>query len=125
MVASARMQARLRGIFPPIPTVFDAGGDVDVRAMGANVRRWMATPLAGVLALGSNGEATSLDEGESDRVLAAVRQEVPSAKLLIAGTGRESTRATIDACRRAAALGADIVLKVHRPTAQDLLGVVG
>jgi 4-hydroxy-2-oxoglutarate aldolase len=104
------MQARLRGIFPPIPTVFDVGGDVDTGAMAANVRRWMGTPLSGVLALGSNGEATSLDEAESDRVLAAVRQEVPSAKLLIAGTGRESTRATIDACRRAASLGADVVL---------------
>ena len=31
-------------------------------------------------------------------------------KLLLAGTGRESTRATIDACRRAGALGADAVL---------------
>jgi hypothetical protein len=35
---------------------------------------------------------------------------VPPGKLLIAGTGRESTRATIDACRRAGALGADAVL---------------
>jgi 4-hydroxy-2-oxoglutarate aldolase len=104
------MQARLRGIFPPIPTVFDSRGDVDTAAMSANVRRWMATPLAGVLALGSNGEATSLDEAESDRVLAAVREDVPSAKLLIAGTGRESTRATIDACRRAGSHGADLAL---------------
>src|SRR3954466_3255199 len=104
------MQARLRGIFPPIPTIFDSGGDVDTAAMSANVRRWMATSLSGVLALGSNGEATSLDEAESDRVLTAVRPEVPRDKLLIAGTGRESTRATIDASRRAASLGADIVL---------------
>ena len=104
------MQARLRGIFPPIPTNFDASGNVDARAITANVTRWMTTGLAGVLALGSNGEATLLDETESDRVLAAVRQAVPSGKLLIAGTGRESTRATIEACRRAAALGAEAVL---------------
>ena len=70
----------------------------------------MATGLSGVLALGSNGEATSLDEAESDHVLAAVRDAVPRSRLLIAGTGRESTRATIDACRRAGALGADLVL---------------
>jgi len=104
------MDARLRGIFPPIPTVFTASGDVDTRRMVSNVTRWMATPLSGVLALGSNGEATSLDESESDGVLAAVRGEVPRTKLLIAGTGRESTRATIDACRRAGALGADMAL---------------
>ncbi len=104
------MQARLRGIFPPIPTTFDSAGQVDARAITANVARWMTTGLAGVLALGSNGEAPLLDEAESDRVLAAAREAVPSGKLLIAGTGRESTRAAIDACRRAAALGADVVL---------------
>jgi len=104
------MDARLRGIFPPIPTVFTSSGDVDAARTASNVSRWMATGLSGVLALGSNGEATSLDEGESDRVLAAVRDAVPRTRLLIAGTGRESTRATIDACRRAGALGADLVL---------------
>ena len=104
------MHARLSGIFPPIPTSFDASGDIDTHAITANVTRWMTTRLSGVLALGSNGEASLLDESESDYVLAAARQAVPSSKLLIAGTGRESTRATIDASRRAADLGADAVL---------------
>lgn len=104
------MQARLRGIFPPIPTTFDASGNVDARAITANVKRWMTTGLSGILALGSNGEAALLDETESDRVLAAAREGVPAGKLLIAGTGRESTRAAIDACRRAATLGAEVVL---------------
>jgi len=104
------MHARLRGIFPPIPTSFDSSGDIDTHAITANVTRWMSTRLSGVLALGSNGEASLLDESESDYVLAAARQAVPSSKLLIAGTGRESTRATIDASRRAADLGADAVL---------------
>lgn len=100
----------LHGIFPPIPTTFTAGGDVDARAIAANVQRWMRTPLAGILALGSNGEAPLLDEDESDRVLAAAREAVPRDRVLLAGTGRESTRATIAASRRAAALGADAVL---------------
>jgi 4-hydroxy-2-oxoglutarate aldolase len=104
------MQARLRGIFPPVPTSFDAAGDVDVRAIAANVTRLMSTGLSGVLALGSNGEANSLDEAESDQILTAVRAVVPASKVLIAGTGRESTRGTINACRRAAAIGADVVL---------------
>ena len=105
------MRDRLRGIFPPIPTTFEAStGDVDERAVAANVRRWMKTGLAGVLALGSNGEAGSLDEDESDRLVAAVRAEVPRERLLLVGTGKESTRATIRATARAAALGADAVL---------------
>jgi 4-hydroxy-2-oxoglutarate aldolase len=102
---------RLRGVLPPIPTTFDAAtGEVDAGAMAANVGRWMSTGLAGVLALGSNGEAALLDEDESDRVVAAVRDRVPRDRLLLVGTGRESTRATVSATRRAAALGADAVL---------------
>jgi 4-hydroxy-2-oxoglutarate aldolase len=106
----AHMHDRLCGIFPPIPTIFDAAGLVDARAISENVARCSTTGLAGVLALGSNGEAVLLDEAESDRVLAAAREALPATKLLIAGTGRESTAATIDACRRAASLGAEAVL---------------
>lgn len=101
---------RLDGIFPPMPTVFDAAGDVDVAAITFNVERWMRTDLVGVLALGSNGEATSLDEDESERVVAAARDAMPAGRTLLAGTGRESTRQTIAACRRAARAGADAVL---------------
>jgi 4-hydroxy-2-oxoglutarate aldolase len=105
------MATRVSGIFPPIPTPFDtASGDVDVAALAVNVRRWMTTRLSGILALGSNGEAASLDEDEADRVVAAVRAEVPRDRTLLVGTGRESTRATIAATRRAANLGADAAL---------------
>jgi 4-hydroxy-2-oxoglutarate aldolase len=62
------------------------------------------------VALGTNGEAALLDDDERDRVIAAVREEVPRDRPLIVGTGRESTRATVRATRRAAELGADVVL---------------
>ena len=66
--------------------------------------------MRGIVALGSNGEAPLLDDRESDVVIAAAREATPGDRVLIAGTGRESTRGTIDASRRAAALGADAVL---------------
>ena len=98
------------GIYTPIATPFRDDGTVDERALAANVSRWMTTPLTGLVVLGSNGEATSLDEAEADRVVEIVRAGVPSSRPLIAGTGRESTRATIAATRRAAAVGADAAL---------------
>ena len=99
----------LEAVFPPIPTPF-AGDDIDAAAIRANVGRLMETGLGGIVALGSNGEAPLLDETESDRVIAAAREATPSERTLIAGTGRESTQATIAASKRAAALGADAVL---------------
>jgi 4-hydroxy-2-oxoglutarate aldolase len=100
----------LRSVFPPMPTPFARDGTVDESAIKANVARWLAAGLGGIVALGTNGEAALLDEDESDRVVAAARETVPRDRVLIAGVGRESTRGTIAAARRAAALGADAVL---------------
>ena len=99
----------LRGVFPPIPTPFREDA-LDTRALASNTDRWVATGLRGLVVLGSNGEAPLLDEAESDRVVDTTRSRVPSDRLLIAGVGRESTKATIVAASRAAALGADAVL---------------
>jgi len=98
------------GIYTPIATPFRDDGAVDERALAANVSRWMTTPLTGLVVLGSNGEAASLEDEEADRVVEVVRAGVPSSRPLIAGTGRESTRATIAATRRAAAAGVNAVL---------------
>src|SRR4030095_10266763 len=98
------------GIFTPIATPFRADDTVDEPALRRNVRRWMRTPLTGLVVLGSTGEAAQLDDAEADRVVEVVRAEVPRERPLIAGTGRESTRATIAATRRAAESGVDAVL---------------
>ncbi|HUL72522.1 MAG TPA: dihydrodipicolinate synthase family protein [Vicinamibacterales bacterium] len=104
------MRTRIQGVFPPIATIFDASGRVDRRATADNVRQLMTTGLAGILALGSNGEAALLDEDENDAVVEAVREAVPRDRLLLVGVGRESTRHTVAAAKRAAKFGADAVL---------------
>jgi 4-hydroxy-2-oxoglutarate aldolase len=104
------MTARFTGIFTPIVTPFQADGTIDEEGVRRNVARWMATPLTGLVVLGSNGEAPQLEEAEADWMIDIVRSEVPNQRPLIAGTGRESTKATIAATKRAAAAGVDAVL---------------
>jgi 4-hydroxy-2-oxoglutarate aldolase len=113
----------LRTVFPPMPTPF-RGGEVDTGAIRSNVRQWIASGLGGIVALGTNGEAPLLDDEEAERVVEAVRTEVPADRALIAGAGHESTRATIAAARRLASAGADAVLvktphtyRLHVPAA--------
>jgi 4-hydroxy-2-oxoglutarate aldolase len=101
---------KLSGVFAPLPTPFDEHSEVDTRRLAHALARWVAGPLTGFIVLGSNGEAVFLDEDEADRVVACAREGVPGSRPLIIGTGRESTRATIRATRRAAELGADAVL---------------
>ena len=99
----------LKGVFPPIPTPF-ADEAIDHRALASNVAKWMKTRLAGLVVLGSNGEAPLLEDAESDAAIETARAHVPRDRTLIAGVGRESTAATIQAARRAADVGADVVL---------------
>ena len=105
-----RGMKRFAGIFTPIVTPFRTDDTLDEGALQRNVLRWMQTPLTGLVVLGSNGEAPQLDDVEADRVVEIVRANVPRERPLIAGTGRESTKATIAANARAAAAGVDAVL---------------
>jgi 4-hydroxy-2-oxoglutarate aldolase len=100
----------LTGVLAPIPTPFDEQDRLDLPRLRAALPRWVNSPLAGIVVLGSTGEAALMDEDESERTIATAREAVPPGRVLIAGTGRESTRATIEASQRAAALGADAVL---------------
>jgi len=101
---------RFSGIFTPIATPFRDDDTLNEAALRSNVARWMTTSLTGLVVLGSNAEAPSLDDEEADRIIDIVRDGVPKDRPLIAGTGRESTRATIEATRRAAAAGVDAAL---------------
>src|SRR5687767_13396515 len=99
----------LPGLYTPIVTPF-RNDTVDDAAIRRNVERYMQTRLTGLVVLGSNGEAVLLDDQEAERVVAAARSAMPATRPLIAGTGAESTKATIAACKRAANAGADAVL---------------
>ena len=102
----------VRGVLPPIPTPFDTHGQVALSALRENLERWNAYDLAGYVVLGSNGEAAYLEDDEKVRLLEAARAAIPAGKLLIAGTGCESTRATIELTQQAAEVGTDAALVV-------------
>ena len=98
------------GIYTPLATPFGADGSLDTRALTRNVEKYLQSPLTGLVVLGSNGEAPQLEEDEADLAIKTVRTAMPKDRPLLAGTGRESTAATIAATRRAADLGVDAVL---------------
>ena len=101
----------LRGIFPPIATAFAPDGALRTAHSGY-LELLRDGGLDGVVALGSNGEAANLTETERLQWIASVRGALPSPLRLIAGTGAESTRATIERTRAAAAEGAEAALVI-------------
>jgi len=118
----------LAGVFPPIPTPFDADGDIAYPALVANLERWNQFALAGYVIAGSNGEAPYLTADERIALIETARPVIPQDRLLIAGTGCESTRETVALTRRSAIAGADAALVVTphyyaaKMTADLLLG---
>jgi 4-hydroxy-2-oxoglutarate aldolase len=107
-----RSEISLNGVFPPIPTPFDGEGEVAHKALVENLEKWNRYDLAGYVVLGSNGEAVLLADDEKERVWETARQAIPTGKLMIAGTGCESTRQTVALSHRAAKAGADAVLVI-------------
>lgn len=105
---------RLQGIFPPVITNFDAAGEIAPIPFRENLRRWIETPIDGIVLFGSNGEGALLDEDEKTRLTSFARDVVPAGYLLIGGTSGESTRSTIRQTKQLAGAGADVVL-VHPP----------
>lgn len=98
------------GIFPALSTPFEADGGVSISGMKHNIRLYNQTRLAGFVVLGSTGEAVMVSREEADQILAAVKETAAPGKILIAGTGAESTSETIARTKRAASLGYQVAL---------------
>lgn len=101
----------LSGTFLPVTTPFDpVTSDLDVVAFRSNLRRWLEHPVSGVLIAGSTGESVFLDEAERVALIESAAEIAAPDRLVIAGTGSESTRHTIHLTRQAVEAGADAVL---------------
>ncbi|XP_037545815.1 4-hydroxy-2-oxoglutarate aldolase, mitochondrial-like [Nematolebias whitei] len=110
--AWSRGRLDLSGIYPPIATPFTAEQDVDYQQLEQNLLKHAKIPFKGLVVQGSNGEYPYLTEEERVEVVRAVRRSLPEGKLLMAGSGCESTRATVELTGKMAAAGADAVLVV-------------
>ena len=100
----------LHGIFPPITTPFYPDGNVYYKKLEANVERYSRTPVAGIVVLGSTGEALMLSDQEKRDVLKTAREAAAPHKVLIAGTGIESAIETLRLTEYAAELGYDVAM---------------
>src|ERR1700689_2399593 len=100
----------LHGIFPPITTPFYPDGNVYFKKLESNVERYSRTPCAGVVVLGSTGEAILLSDNERRDVLKAARDAASPTKVLVAGTGVEAAIETLKLTEYAAGLGYDVAM---------------
>ncbi|HEX7677898.1 MAG TPA: dihydrodipicolinate synthase family protein, partial [Thermoanaerobaculia bacterium] len=95
---------------PPITTPFYPDGQVYHKKLEANVERYSRTPAAGIVVLGSTGEAILLSDQERRDVLKTALAAAAPNKVMIAGTGIESAHETLALTDHAAELGYDAAM---------------
>jgi 4-hydroxy-2-oxoglutarate aldolase len=98
----------LKGIYPPLTTPF-VRDVVAYNKLIENLNKYNQKGLSGYVVLGSNGESVFLTKKEKLKLISTIREHSDN-KTLIAGTGLESIKETIDLTNESAKNGADYAL---------------
>ncbi|KAK4299062.1 hypothetical protein Pmani_028652 [Petrolisthes manimaculis] len=97
-----------------MPTPFNKDESIAYDKLAKNVDVWSKIPFRGLVVEGSNGEYVYLTLEERVEMVRKTKEYLPSSseKLVLSGSGCESTRATIEMSQKMAAAGADAVMVV-------------
>ena len=115
----------LSGTYTALVTPFAEDESIDFAALDALVDAQIAGGVAGLVPCGTTGESPSLSSEEQRDVIARVVKHAAGRAKVVAGTGTNSTRSTIERCRAAEKVGADGVMIVvpyyNKPTQDGLV----
>ena len=92
-------------------TPFDGDGELDLAGAERMARLLVDNGNDGVVVAGTTGESPTLSHDEKLELFRAVRAALPDA-VVIAGTGSNDTRASIELSRESEKLGVDAVMAV-------------
>ena len=104
---------KLQGIYAPIPTPFEANGDIAWGKLESNAKFLTDSSIDGIVVMGSNGEFVTLSHEEKKQLITKVCELAKGKKKVAVGCGCESTRQTIELCEHAAKAGADAALVLN------------
>src|ERR1700741_1136680 len=100
----------LHGIFPPLTPPCATGGTLAPAKLCENIARYNRLGLAGYVLNGSTGESVLLRWEEIYRLWETAKEAAAPGRILIAGSGAESTAEPIEPTNPAASLGFDAAL---------------
>ena len=104
------MTLDIYGIWSPMPTPFDASGEVDVKRLKELTDYLIDGGVDGLFPLGTTGEFALLDREERRQVVRTVAEQAKSRVPVLAGVCDPSPRNAISFAKDAADVGADGVV---------------
>lgn len=105
------LEERFTGVFTALVTPF-SGGKVDFAAFEALIREQLAAGVAGLVPVGTTGEAATLDKDEVAEIIRRTVALADGKAFVLAGTGSNSTGKAVEMTKLAEACGADGCLVV-------------
>ena len=103
---------RIEGTMTAIVTPFKSDFSIDEDALRAHIERQIEAGHEGVVACGTTGETPTLSDDEYAFVVKTTVEVVRGRVPVVAGTGSNNTKKTIEMTRYAKELGADVALVV-------------
>jgi 4-hydroxy-tetrahydrodipicolinate synthase len=104
--------AAIEGVITAMVTPFAGDGAADLDAARGLARHLVDNGSHGLVVSGTTGESPTLSDDEKLRLLDAVKDEVGERATVIAGTGSNDTRHSVELTTGACRLGADAALVV-------------
>lgn len=104
--------SRLDGVFTALVTPFHADRSIDWGGLDRLLDRQLAAGVAGLVPVGTTGEAATLSADEQLAVIVHTVRRVDGRAYVMVGTGGNVTETTVANSRRAAEAGADGVLLI-------------
>ncbi|MCH5373318.1 MAG: 4-hydroxy-tetrahydrodipicolinate synthase, partial [Planctomycetes bacterium] len=115
----------MAGVSTALVTPFDREGRLDVASLESHIQFQRAADVAGLVPVGTTGEAPTLSESERDTVIEKTVELAAGEAFVLAGTGANDTAKAVAWTRRAEQLGVDGCLVVtpyyNKPTQQGLI----
>ena len=116
--------ANLGRLLTAVVTPFDGKGEVDLVQAKNLALALLKSGSQGVVISGTTGESPTLNKEEKLRLFAEIKSAVGTEGVVVAGTGSNSTRESIDLTRKAEKVGVDAILLVvpyyNKPTQEGL-----
>lgn len=111
---------KFSGLFTAIVTPFTDSGELDKQNFLQLLEYQISTGIDGIVVCGSTGEGATLSTDEKCQLWEWATEHTNGRVPIIAGTGLNDTRATIELTKKAKAIGVDAVLLVtpyyNKPT---------
>ena len=109
----AMAELSLSGAYTALVTPFTAdGSEIDFTAFDEHLEAQLAGNISGLVPCGTTGEAPTLTDGEQRELIARCKRIANGRAVVLAGTGSNSTKKSIEAAKAALEAGADAVMIV-------------